>query len=147
MLQDLFQYNHDINIKMIEKCIEHRPELNKKIYHLFSHIINAHQIWNTRIINEIENTFEVFQIHQIENWSTLNKINFEYSERILADENVMNSNVSYTNSKGENHQNQVRDILFHVINHSNYHRAQINTELVKLQIKPVLTDYIFYKRS
>ncbi|WP_185211767.1 DinB family protein [Sphingobacterium mizutaii] len=35
--------------------------------------------------------------------------------------------------------------MFHIINHSNYHRAQIATELRKQEIEPIQTDYIKYK--
>ena len=52
-----------------------------------------------------------------------------------------------TNSKGETFSNKIKDILFHIINHSTYHRAQIATDLKQNGIEPINTDYIFYKRK
>lgn len=55
--------------------------------------------------------------------------------------------ISYSNSKGEMFSNTIDDVLFHVINHSTYHRAQIATDLKIAQIESANTDYILYRRK
>ncbi|WP_379084396.1 DinB family protein [Pedobacter sp. UC225_65] len=41
----------------------------------------------------------------------------------------------------------VKDILFHVFNHSTYHRAQIATLFKESGITPPVTDFIILKRN
>lgn len=50
--------------------------------------------------------------------------------------------VAYTNTKGEEWENTVGDILIHVVIHSAYHRAQIASELRAAGHEPAYTDYI-----
>jgi len=54
--------------------------------------------------------------------------------------------IVYSNSKGETFTNLVKDIIFHIINHSTYHRGQIAMEFRQSGLEPLNTDYIFYKR-
>jgi uncharacterized damage-inducible protein DinB len=54
---------------------------------------------------------------------------------------------SYTNSKGEAWENNVIDILAHVILHSAHHRGQIATELRRSGNIPVPVDYIHAVRQ
>jgi uncharacterized damage-inducible protein DinB len=54
--------------------------------------------------------------------------------------------INYRNSKGAMFGNITRDILFHIINHSTYHRAQIAFEFKQNNLEPIVSDYIFYKR-
>lgn len=60
---------------------------------------------------------------------------------------ILKKKISYKNSRGERFENSVRDILFHVINHSTYHRGQIATDCKLHGMTPLATDYIFYKRD
>ncbi|QLH28398.1 MAG: hypothetical protein HWD63_02710 [Candidatus Parvibacillus calidus] len=39
----------------------------------------------------------------------------------------------------------MKDIIFHIINHSTYHRGQIAMEFRQSGLEPLNTDYIFYK--
>jgi uncharacterized damage-inducible protein DinB len=42
--------------------------------------------------------------------------------------------------------NDIKSIIFHVINHSTYHRGQIASEFKQNGLDPMVTDYILYKR-
>jgi uncharacterized damage-inducible protein DinB len=42
--------------------------------------------------------------------------------------------------------NTIKDILFHMINHSTHHRAQIAMDMRNNKLEPLPLDYIFYKR-
>lgn len=53
--------------------------------------------------------------------------------------------VTYTTFKGDLFTHSVLDILYHIINHSTYHRGQIALEFRKGRIDPLLTDYIYFK--
>ena len=142
---DKFKYNLDKNQQMIRFLIENESELNEKIHVLSSHILNAHEIWNTRIL-KIPTQFGVWQLRNWEEMLEVDKKNYEVSLSILESEEP-DEIINYITSTGEHYSNSIQDLLFHVINHSNYHRAQINSELKSLGLKPLITDYVFYKRK
>lgn len=55
--------------------------------------------------------------------------------------------VPYLNSKGEEWNSTVKDILLHVISHSAYHRGQVASELRNAGFEPAYTDYIHCVRQ
>ena len=142
--KELFEYNHHINQKLAEVFLANAEKTNEKSVKLFNHILNAHQIWNSRI-ELIPQNVGVWDIRPTEDFKQIDKKNYENSIRIL-DQFGIEQNINYSNTKGEKFNNSIKDMLFHVINHSNYHRAQINTELKQSGMEPLVTDYIFYKR-
>ncbi|GIM62192.1 hypothetical protein CAPN008_22420 [Capnocytophaga canis] len=111
---------------------------------LINHLIKAQQIWNIRIDNEIE-----FGVWQINEWNKISKINDEnYTKTLkIIRENNLENIIEYQNSKGQKFTNKIEDVLFHIINHSTYHRAQIAVDIKNYGIEPINTDYIFYKRK
>jgi uncharacterized damage-inducible protein DinB len=55
---------------------------------------------------------------------------------------------AYKNMKGDPFQDKVEDTLFHVVNHSAYHRGQITTMLREAGVEKVAsTDLIHYLRT
>jgi uncharacterized damage-inducible protein DinB len=142
--KELFQYNYHMNWKLIDMFLTNRESVTPKSLLLASHIINAHNIWNSRILS-IEPAFKVWEEHSMDGWAGVNEDNYNHSLRIL-DTVELDKTLAYNSSKGEPFSNTVRDILFHVVNHSNYHRAQIATEFKGVGITPLTSDYIFYKR-
>ena len=142
--KELFEYSHHFNQKLVEVFIENPDKISEKSVKLFNHILNAHQIWNNRIDPQ-ENVFGVWEIHNIQDCKSIDKMNIEHSLLIL-DAFDLHSKIDYTNTKGKLFNNSIRDTLFHVINHSNYHRAQIASDFKQSGITPLVTDYIVYKR-
>lgn len=141
---ELFEYNNHFNQKLIALIFENKTRTSEKTQKLINHLINAQQIWNARIQNT-----EQFDVWQINDWFQLSIIdskNYETSLKIVNDFDL-NASIQYTNSKGETFSNKIKDILYHIINHSTYHRAQIATDLKQNGIEPINTDYIFYKRK
>lgn len=142
--KELFDYSHHFNQKIGNALNENPDKTSEKSIKLYNHLINAHQIWNTRIA-PIEATFGVWDLHQIQDCKVIDEANYKHSMLIL-DKFDLQEIIHYTNTKGEAFKSSVRDMLFHVINHSTYHRAQIATEFKQSGISPISTDYIFYNR-
>jgi len=140
---DLFEYHHYFNQALTDLLEENKAKLGDTIVPLFSHCLNAHHIWNTRIMGG--EPYGVHEIHSLEICKELDRSNFENSLKILAGHDLKVV-VTYKNSKGEAYQNSVQEILFQVINHHTHHKAQIMTRLRHNGIEPLVTDYIFYKR-
>lgn len=144
-LKELFEYNKASNDTLIVLLVENEDKLTEKIIPLINHIINAHQIWNNRIESN-EMSFGVWEIHKFRDLERLNHSNYERSLELMADFKSDHV-IGYQTTKGQSFKNSVRDILFHILNHSSHHRAQIASEMKKCGIDPPLLDYIFYKRE
>ncbi|WP_027381576.1 DinB family protein [Chryseobacterium daeguense] len=143
-LVDLFEYTYHFNKEMIKLISENLEKVDEKTMSLINHTLNAQQIWNARILGE-EPTFEVWQINPFEALEEINKQNFEKSIKIVQDFDL-DQRIEYHNLRGTKFENSIFEMLFQAINHSTYHRGQINSLLKQTGINPILTDYIFYKR-
>lgn len=141
---DLLEYNSHFNQLLIKIYLENKDSFNEKMISLLNHILNAQQVWNSRII--FEDSFGVWQINPDEKLLENNQSNFENSFKILSERNL-DEIIVYRNSKGDEFQNSIREIFFHFINHSTYHRGQIAMLIKQARLEPINTDYIFYKRK
>ncbi|MGH2564754.1 MAG: DinB family protein [Ginsengibacter sp.] len=141
--KDIFEYGHYFNQKLSDIFIQYPDKTSEKSVKLFNHILNAHQIWNNRIEPK-QPILGIWEIHPIESCKSMDKTNHENSLLIL-DKFDLDNTVNYINTKGQSYSNTVRDILFHSVNHSTYHRGQIATEFKLNGLEPLITDYIFYK--
>ena len=141
--KELFEYSHYFNQKLSDVFNESPEKTSEKALNLYNHILNAHQIWNNRIELK-QTTFGVWELHPIQDLKNIDKTNFEQSFEIL-DKFDLNETINYTNSKGQVFRNNIRDLLFHIINHSTYHRGQIALEFKQHGLEPLITDFIVYK--
>lgn len=142
-LIDLFDYTYHFNKEMIKIISWNLPKVNDKTISLINHTLNAQQIWNSRILGE--KSFEVWQIKPFEELNDINHQNYLKSIEIIKNFDV-DTIIEYKNSRGAKFENSIFEMLFQAINHSTYHRGQINSLLKQDGIEPILTDYIFYKR-
>ena len=140
----LFDYNFYCNKKLIEECnkLDSVPE---KSIELFSHILNAHHIWNSRIIGKVSE-YGVWQIHEINHWGDIHYENQRSSFEIITNADDFEKRIDYENTEGRLFTNTLQDILFHVVNHSTHHRGQIAMNFRNNELEPLPLDHIFYKR-
>ncbi|QWX83801.1 damage-inducible protein DinB [Cellulophaga sp. HaHaR_3_176] len=141
----LFDYNFYCNKKLIEQFVDADIQLTDKHVVWFSHILNTHHIWNARILG-LKSKYEVFQKQQKEDFFDIHYDNQRSSFEIITNTKNFDTGISYENSQGKHFVNTIHDILFHIINHSTYHRGQIATESRANGIEPLPLDYIQYKR-
>jgi uncharacterized damage-inducible protein DinB len=141
---ELFEYSHHYNQALVSRLLENKEKVSEKAMQLQSHIINAHRIWNSRILNEPAGV-RVFDVRPLEALKEADAQNLLDTQKILREKDLSQV-MDYVNSHGQAFSNTIRDVLFHVVNHSTYHRAQIATECKQNGIDPLTTDYIFYKR-
>lgn len=62
-------------------------------------------------------------------------------------EHALDKKILYRTSQGVQYENRIDEILFHLFNHSTYHRGQVVTLLKKEGFTPPVTDYIMLKRD
>jgi len=147
----------DMRVNLLEK-LEYNQWANQKVWkHLdsiedypsevslkLSHIICAHDIWNKRIL-QMSPRFQVWEDIPMEEWQELLTETNRESKDILT-KSQLDRVVKYTNTMGEQHISTIADIIYHVINHSTYHRGQISDLLSNAGKKGIPTDYILYSR-
>lgn len=143
--KEFFTYNHHCNQKLAEIILKNQVKTTEKSLQWFNHILNAHQIWNSRIEGR-KDVFGVWDMHPRQELKPIDQANFETSLRLL-DVRNLDAIIEYSNSKGKTFQNSIRDILLHIVNHSTYHRGQIASNWRAHGMTPLVTDYIFYKRE
>lgn len=143
-LHQLFDYNFYCNKQLIEQCsaIDPLPEKCKK---LFSHILNAHHVWNNRILGK-PREFEVWQLHELKTWEDIHYENQRTSFEIITNADDFTTRIDYETTEGRTYANELKDILFHIVNHSSHHRGQILMDFREIGTEPQPLDYIFYKR-
>ena len=142
--RDKLEYNHSCNRKLIT-LIESNPySYSEKARILIGHTLNAQNIWNHRILNS-DPTQEVWDTFEISELQKINNENHDLSLEVIEKLNLR-STIHYKNTEGKQFSNKVNDILYHIINHSTYHRGQLISELKSHGVTPITTDFIFYKR-
>ncbi|MCH2233680.1 MAG: damage-inducible protein DinB [Crocinitomicaceae bacterium] len=141
--EDIFEFHHVVNQKMIHHLIENDNQLTEKIHLLISHSLNAQQIWNARILGGTP--VEVFKISPLRDCITFDKENYKTTLQILEEEDLKRK-IAYANSKGDQFGSTVQEILYHVGNHFTHHRGQLLAKLRSVGVEPIITDYIFYRR-
>lgn len=143
--KELFEYTFHFNEKVIDSLLDIEGAIPEKALQLINHTINAQEIWNTRIENK-PCVIDVWGIRPLDTLKTINEANYQNS-LIIIEKFDFDKKTKYTNTQGKTFENTVRDMLFHAINHSTYHRGQIATYCKLSGLTPLVTDYIFYKRQ
>lgn len=143
MLENLLKYTAIADRKVIE-VFKINPDYGDRALFLFSHVLNAQHIWASRIVYTVP-LYERMQIHSIDQLDTISEKNTADLKHIF-DTLHLSHQIHYSNSDGSKFDNTVEEILFHVINHSTYHRGQIATQLKQNGINPPVTDFIILNR-
>lgn len=141
--KEIFSYHHHFNQKLIDQVEQYQEQIPEKSIQLLCHILNAHQIWNARILHLPP--FAVNDRYPFDKCRSIDTENHLNTDKILAAYDL-ETPIKYKNTKGNEYSNKLKDILFHVANHSTHHRAQIIASIRQAGIEPIVTDYIFFKR-
>lgn len=109
---------------------------------VFEHIYTVDRTWIQRMIGD-NGTIEEVKFET----PAMAIPYFENNMQQLLELRKREDIVSYQNSKGEEFQNGVQEILRHLLNHGTYHRGNVSAILHQLGEKSISTDYIFYLRE
>ena len=142
--KEIFEYNYEINQKILAVMAKNASSCSEKSISLMNHILNAHQIWNNRILSKPD-AVKVWEIRMLSELKGIDQNNYQTSMEIL-DSSQLDEEINYKKSTGEVYKNNVRDLLFHISNHSTYHRGQIASEFRNSGLEPIISDFIIFKR-
>jgi uncharacterized damage-inducible protein DinB len=115
---------------------------------LFSHLINSHCMWMSRIKGE-PLTVGLFDVRTLEeNKLLVEKNNNDWSAYLITiTEAELNRTIAFVaawTTTQEKRSIRIEDALIHLINHSSYHRGQI-IQLIKGKVENLpLSTYIMY---
>jgi len=121
------------------------------IYKTLLHLLDAEGIWWQRLnlVRQIERPSGHFS----GNFEVLSKKlllqSGQWEEWVAnASENQLQELLAYQNSKGEQFNQPVNEVLLHLFNHGSYHRGQLVTMLRQLGIEKIpSTDFIEWSRT
>ena len=143
VIAKLFAHNDQSNRRYIE-ALRARNPIPDRASSIFSHVLNAHRIWNARIAGETPTGS--WDVQPAETWEDLNRFNHDRTRQVLAADSL-DRLVDDHDLKGTPRRNTVRDILLQVITHSSYHRGQLAMLIGSAGATPPVTDYIAFARE
>lgn len=144
---ELFHYNDWANEQIIN-ALQSMQEIPDKALQIVSHILASQDVWFERIQGTHDWNISFWDTYSIAECMVLSKQSTQNWLRLFRNikEKDFDKIITYKNSKGNKYETSLIQIITHVINHSTYHRGQINILLRQHNIEPVPTDYIFYTR-
>ena len=121
---------------------------NPRAQATLSHILLAEKIWLTRLNGEDASSIPVFDKLTLPDCIRLaDELNLAYLRYIDSlSEADLDRSISYKNTKGDEFDTSIRDILTHVGLHSVYHRGQIAMLVRDEGGEAVGTDHILFTR-
>lgn len=141
----LYQYNQWAN-KRVFDCLQKQNVNDEKTLTIMSHVVSALFIWLSRIEGKSPAAYPLWEKYSLVD---LVKMNSEITGRWLKfveDNDSFDRVLVYNNYVGDPYENNVEQIMIHLVNHSTYHRGQVAMMLRQNGLEPVNTDFITYDR-
>lgn len=139
---DKFEYDFRCNQRWTEVLIQNEDAINAYIQKSFSHILNVHHIWMHRLLDLPSESY-TWDLLPIDYWEKLARENHLKTIDFLEKQELTHK-VNYTSEEGIAYEKDTIDILYHILNHSNYHRAQISREMGILELQPPAFNFISF---
>lgn len=144
---DLFEYNNWANDKIIHRLHEVEIDFtNPSPLKILSHVVASQDAWLERVNNRKSYNIFLWEEYSLQEIEVLSLNSHKGWLRFISklDENDFNKMCEYKNSGGIRNSKTYQDIFQHVINHSTYHRGQINLTFRMNSIEPLKLDFIYY---
>lgn len=140
-----FQFQHDyaFNQLFIHDFYDKEMDKQERIRQLICHILNVHHLWNARLLGTSPLSMDWDDLPYY-SWEALNLENYRTSIDCIQNVDLQND-IHYTNSEGIAIEKKAWLIVTHILNHSNYHRAQLNLLLRQMGLAPIELNLISFK--
>lgn len=135
-----FEFDLYANLAWTKIFMENEDALSPYLIKSMSHIINVHHIWNARLIGKVAESAD-WDLLPVDFMERLHQENYRQTINFLEHDSLENK-VNYHDSEGVPLEKQTMDILYHLLTHSNYHRAQIAKEARDLGLPVASANFI-----
>lgn len=141
-LEEKFDFDLQANLAWIH-LLQASDDASEFALKSMSHIINVHHIWQARLLGKTPESHEwdrlpllfMEQLAQANYRETAEYLQYELTPEVIR----------YTDREGALNEKENFDMLYHILNHSNYHRAQISLERRNAGQSVVATNFIVFK--
>jgi uncharacterized damage-inducible protein DinB len=138
-----FEFDLHTNLAWTAQFETLEDVLSPYLMQSMSHIINVHHIWNSRLLHTVQESRE-WDILPLSFAERLHRANFQVTMDFMENYSL-EEKINYHDSEGVVMEKQTLDILYHMLYHSNYHRAQIAKETRDLGLPVVSSNFIVFK--
>jgi uncharacterized damage-inducible protein DinB len=140
-----YRYNAWANRRVIG-CLEQQAVSDEKILTVFGHLMAANFIWLNRIQNLPKSEYKLWGHYDLQTLRNMvDEADQRWSEFIHSSESF-DRILKYNNYVGDYFENNVQQIMIHLVNHGTYHRGQVAMLLRQKGYEPVNTDFITFDR-
>lgn len=140
-----YSYNAWANRRIIG-ALEQQAVTDKKILSIFAHLVSANFIWLNRFKGLPKSEYLLWGTYDLKQLRAMveeaDKLFAEYVEH----GEYAGRLLKYHNYTGDYFENEVEQIMIHLVNHGSYHRGQVALLMREKGYEPVNTDYITYDR-
>lgn len=138
-----FEFDYQANDLWIDTIEQQDLTGHKEIRKQFCHILNVHHIWGSRLngLLPVSGDWDDLPFYS---WKQLNQENAAQAQLFIVNKDIAGE-VEYTDSEGGLQRKFSSDILYHILQHSTHHRAQINLLLRKFGAIPAEMNYILFR--
>ena len=124
------------------------PAVPQRAVDLYAHVLGAEHVWLARLEQRAA-VVAVWPVITLEDCARLARENREtfraYVERLTSAD--LRRTVHYRNSRGDEFDTPIEDILVHVAMHGSYHRGQVALLVRDAGAEPRPTDFIAFVRG
>lgn len=155
-IQELYRYNQWANDRLLEAVSVLTPDQFTRslgssypsVRETFAHIVWAEWLWLQRWKGASpQRRFDAGDFPHMsvlnDRWSELKAEQLAFVDTVTAER--LHAVVEYVNLQGETWQYTLWRQMYHVVNHSTYHRGQLTTMLRQLSAAPVPTDFLVFR--
>jgi uncharacterized damage-inducible protein DinB len=140
-----YNYNAWANRRIID-CLERQSVSDEKILSVMGHLVSANFIWLNRIKDLPKSKYELWGKYDVPALKRMiDEADEEWMNFVQENENF-DRVLKYRNYVGDYFENNVQQIMIHLVNHGSYHRGQVAMLLRQKGFEPINTDYITYDR-
>lgn len=140
-----YAYNAWANRRVLA-CLEQQNVTDEKILTVMGHLLAANFIWLNRIKGLPKSEYKLWGSYPLAILKTMVEEADRQWSGYIQSQTDFNRILKYQNYVGDYFENNVEQIMIHLVNHGSYHRGQVAMLLRQKGLEPVNTDYITYDR-
>lgn len=141
--EEKFEFDLHSNLTWSSILEENESKLTDFMSDTISHISNIHHLWNARLIGKKAESNDWDNL-PMQYWHRFHQQNYNETIEFLQHQTI-GQTIHYFDSEGNQMEKETVAILYHILNHSNYHRAQLAVVAKQLGIPVPSSNFILFR--